>query len=94
MRLIHLLSLLLLTNGALAATNFDHIFMCKVVGFNKKEVQGQCDPSRPRATMKIPREWLADEDIRTDKRVKFTLDDKKFAQWLAMNKITPKGKTK
>ncbi len=73
-----------------------HIFMCKVTGFDKKEVKGQCDPSRPKALMKIPREWLAeDNQVKMNKRVKFILDDKQYGQWLAMNNLEmPKGKSK
>ena len=83
--------------SAHAGYSKDHTFMCKVTGFDKKTVKGQCDPSKPKDHMKIPREWLSPEDkVTMNAKVKFILSDKQFDQWLAMNKspMAPKGKAK
>lgn len=87
---------LVLSKSTFASTSYDHIFMCKVVSFDKKELKGQCDPSKPKNTMIIPREWIAAEDvIKINKRVKFIIDDKQYDQWLAMNNLEmPKRKAK
>lgn len=96
MRSIALLALTVYLTPVFAGLSPGHIFMCKVTGFDKKEVMGQCDPSRPKAIMKIPREWISeDENIKMNKRVKFVLDNQQYGDWMALNRIEmPKGKSK
>jgi hypothetical protein len=77
---------LLLAPAAWAGHSEYHIFLCNVQGFDKTMIKGQCDPSKPKRTMKIPREWI-DEDqvVKVNATVKFMLKDSEFDQWMAMN---------
>lgn len=77
----------------MAAHSDSHIFFCVVNSFDQKIVKGNCDPSKPKRSMVIPREWIGEDQVlKVNKPVKFAIDSAKFERWMAMNQPTKKGK--
>jgi hypothetical protein len=85
-------ALFLLAPAAWAGHSDHHIFLCVVNNFDRKIVNGNCNPSKPNVTMNIPREWIQEKNLKADKVVKFVLDNAQFDKWMAMNQPAKRGK--
>jgi len=84
---------ILFSQAAFAGHSSTHIFLCNIVSFDKTEIKGQCDPDKPKRIMKIPREWLEEDDkLRMNGKIRFTLSSEQLNKWMAMNSPAKKGR--